>query len=163
MASSPLPDSLPQAPAKRAALIATVTGKRYMPPWLPCPEPAFEHPRQLTDAEIATLARWAATGAAQGNPAETPAPPVFHEGWQLGKPDLEAQMRTAFAVPSEGPDLYQCFAVPSPAGPDRWVRALDISGNPKVVHQRLAVPGHHRHRPPAGHIAAEGFYTRMET
>lgn len=123
--------------AKRAALIATVTGKRYMPPWLPS-EPAFEHPRQLTDAEIATLARWAATGAAQGNPAETPAPPVFHEGWQLGKPDLEAQMRTAFAVPSEGPDLYQCFAVPSPAGPDRWVRALDIRpGNPKVVHHAL--------------------------
>jgi mono/diheme cytochrome c family protein len=35
--------------AKRAALIATVTAKRYMPPWLPS-EPAFEHPRHLTDS-----------------------------------------------------------------------------------------------------------------
>ena len=123
--------------AKRAALIATVTGKRYMPPWLPS-EPAFEHARILTDAQIATLARWAATGAAQGNPAETPKPPVFPDGWQLGKPDLEAHMRAAFAVPAEGPDLYQCFAIPIPTGRDRWVRALDIRpGNTKVVHHAL--------------------------
>jgi len=123
--------------SKRAAPIATVTGKRYMPPWLPA-EPDFEHARKLTAAEIATLARWAATGAAQGNPAETPVPPVFREGWQLGKPDLEAQMRAAFSVPAEGPDLYQCFAIPLKAASDRWVRALDIRpGDAKVVHHAI--------------------------
>ncbi len=126
-----------QDAAKRAALLATVTTKRYMPPWLPS-EPEFAHARRLTAAQISTLARWAASGAAEGNPAETPAPPVFRDGWQLGKPDLIARMRTAFAVPAEGPDLYQCFPLPSPAGPNRWVRALDIRpGNPKVVHHAL--------------------------
>ena len=134
---APFPLISYQDASKRAGLIANVTAKRYMPPWLPS-EPAFEHARKLTDAEIAILARWAASGAAQGDPKAAPAPPVFREGWQLGKPDLEARMRGAFAVPAEGPDLYQCFAIPTPAGRDRWVRALDIRpGNSKVVHHAI--------------------------
>jgi hypothetical protein len=123
--------------ARHAKLIATVTAKRYMPPWLPA-EPRFQHERRLTAAQIATLAQWAEAGAPQGVAAETPAPPRFPEGWQLGKPDLEAHMRAAFSVPAEGLDLYRCFVIPIPAGPDRWVSALDIRpGNPKVVHHAL--------------------------
>jgi hypothetical protein len=115
-------------------LIATVTAKRYMPPWLPS-APRFQHEIKLTDAEIAMLGRWAAAGAPQGNPRTTPAPPVFNDGWALGKPDLEAQMPAAFEVPAEGPDLYRCFVIPSTGAPDRWVRALDIRpGNARVVH-----------------------------
>ena len=120
--------------SKRAKLIATVTAKRYMPPWLPS-APRFQHENKLTDAEIAMLGQWAAGGAAQGSVNETPAAPVFHEGWTLGKPDLEAQMPTSFEVPAEGPDLYQCFVIPAPGPRDRWVRALDIRpGNSRVVH-----------------------------
>jgi len=120
--------------AKRAKLIATVTAKRYMPPWLPS-APRFQHENKLTDAEIAMLGQWAAAGAPQGNPRETPAAPVFREGWALGKPDLEAQMAAPFEVPAEGPDLYQCFVIPAPGPRDRWVRALDIRpGNSRVVH-----------------------------
>ncbi|MGA2194874.1 MAG: cytochrome c, partial [Bryobacteraceae bacterium] len=84
-----------QDTAKRAALIATVTHNRSMPPWLPA-EPHFKDERRLSDAEIAALARWAAEGAPEGNPVATPAPPRFPEGWQLGAPDLEAQMPAAF-------------------------------------------------------------------
>jgi hypothetical protein len=123
--------------AKRAQLIATVTAKRYMPPWLP-DAPHFAHERKLSDAEIQTLARWAAGGAPQGNPAEMPPAPRFAEGWQMGKPDLEAEMRAPFDVPAEGPDLYRCFVVPSGAAADHWVRALDIRpGNARVVHHVL--------------------------
>ncbi len=123
--------------ARRAGLIATVTGSRYMPPWLPS-EPHFQHERRLTAAEIGILRRWAESGAPAGNPAETPAPPRYPEGWQLGAPDLETEMRTAFEVPAEGPDLYRCFAIPAPEARDRWVRAIDIRpGNPKVVHHAL--------------------------
>jgi hypothetical protein len=126
-----------QDAAKRAQLIAAVTAKRYMPPWLP-DAPRFGHERRLSDAEIQTLARWAAGGAPQGNPAETPSAPRFAEGWQLGKPDLEAEMREPFAVAAEGLDLYRCFVVPSGAAADRWVRALDIRpGNARVVHHVL--------------------------
>jgi hypothetical protein len=123
--------------AKRAQLIATVTAKHYMPPWLP-DTPHFAHERKLSDGEIQTLARWAAAGAPQGNPAETPPAPRFADGWQMGKPDLEAEMHAPFDVPAEGTDLYRCFVVPSGAAADHWVRALDIRpGNARVVHHVL--------------------------
>lgn len=126
-----------QDAARRAQLIATVTGKHYMPPWLPS-EPRFQHERKLTAIEIATLEQWAAAGAPEGNPAETPAVPQFAEGWQLGKPDLEAEMAGPFEVPSEGPDLYQCFAIPAAIDANHYVRAIDLRpGNPKAVHHAL--------------------------
>jgi hypothetical protein len=126
-----------QDAAKRAGLIATVTGTRYMPPWLPV-APHFRNERRLSDAQIALLARWAAGGAHEGNAAETPKPPVFEDGWQLGKPDAEARMATEFSVPAEGPDLYQCFVAPSPVTRAYYVRAIDMKpGNPKVVHHAL--------------------------
>ncbi len=123
--------------AKHAAQIATVTRKHFMPPWLPS-APRFQGERKLSDAEIATLAAWAAGGAPQGNPAEAPRPPVFPSGWSLGKPDAETEMRSSFDIPAEGLDLYQCFDVPDPSARARYLRAIDIQpGNPKVVHHAL--------------------------
>jgi hypothetical protein len=120
--------------AKRARLIATVTAKRYMPPWLPS-APRFQHEMKLTGPEIALLAAWAAAGAPEGNPRETPPPPKFPDGWPLGTPDLEAVMPTPFDIPADGADLYRCFVIPAPAAADHWVRAIDIRpGNAKVVH-----------------------------
>src|SRR5690242_13243496 len=75
--------------SRRAALIAKVTASRYMPPWLPV-EPHFADERRLTDAEIGTLARWAAAGAARGAGAGPPVP-QFPDGWQLGPPNAEAE------------------------------------------------------------------------
>ena len=119
---------------KRAGLIATVTAKRFMPPWLPS-APRFQHELKLTAAEIAMLGAWAAAGAPEGDAGATPKPPVFSDAWTLGKPDLETAMPTAFAIPADGPDLYQCFVIPAPTKENHWVRALDIRpGNSKVVH-----------------------------
>jgi len=125
-----------QDAARRAALIAAVTARRYMPPWLP-DAPRFRHERKLTASEIATLARWAAAGTPEGDRSDAPPAPRFPEGWQLGKPDLETQMAAPFEVPSEGPDLYQCFVIAG-VPQDHWVRALDIRpGNAKAVHHAL--------------------------
>lgn len=123
--------------AKRAALVARVVARRYMPPWLPS-APHFQNERRLTETEIATLQQWAAASAPQGNPDETPPAPSFNEGWPLGKPGLEAEMRGPFAVPAEGPDLYQCFVIPLTRGAERYVQAIDIRpGNSRVVHHAL--------------------------
>ena len=119
---------------KRAGLIATVTAKRYMPPWLPS-APHFLHEMKLGDAEIATLARWAELGAPEGDPAAAPRPPAANGGWTLGPPSLEAAMHAPADIPAEGLDQYRCFVIPAPLPRDRWVRALDIRpGNAKVVH-----------------------------
>jgi len=123
--------------ARRARQIAQITAQRAMPPWLPS-EPRFAHERKLTAAQIETLARWADGGAPEGNPAGAPKPPVFADGWQLGKPDVEAAMPAAFDVPADGPDLYRCFAIPAPATTAHYVRAIDIRpGSPQVVHHAI--------------------------
>src|ERR1043165_940784 len=73
--------------SKRAKLIATVTERRYMPPWKA--EPGYGHfanERRLTDEQIATIKMWAESGAPEGDTAK-PEPPKFADGWLGGKPD----------------------------------------------------------------------------
>src|ERR1035438_7146606 len=58
-----------QDAAKRAALIASVTGKRFMPPWKPeSGFGQFQHERRLTADQIALIDAWAKAGAPEGNP-----------------------------------------------------------------------------------------------
>src|ERR1700730_9604431 len=82
-----------QDAAKRAGLIATVTEKRFMPPWKPEPGYGkFQHERRLTDEQIALIAAWAKGRAPEGNPKDKPAPPSFAEGWSAGQPDKVVAM-----------------------------------------------------------------------
>ena len=123
--------------SRRAGLIAAVTAKRYMPPWLP-DAPRFAHERRLNTEEIAVLEKWAAAGAPEGNPAAVPPAPPFTDGWSLGTPDLEVEMPQPFTIPADGPDLYRCFAIPLPPHALRYVRAIEIRpGNRQVVHHEL--------------------------
>jgi mono/diheme cytochrome c family protein len=73
----------------RASLIAAVTRKRIMPPWLPDDQgPKFADDLRLSESEIALIQNWVQQGAPEGDAAKRPAPPHFVEGWQLGKPDV---------------------------------------------------------------------------
>jgi mono/diheme cytochrome c family protein len=125
--------------AKRASLIATVTAKRYMPPWKPEPGAGhFADERRLTDSEIALLADWAKAGAPQGDPKHAPAAPRFAAGWLAGKPDAEVRMPEPFTVPADGRDVFQCFVVPLPFDGERYVKTVEFHpGNRKVVHHAL--------------------------
>ena len=121
---------------KHARQIADVTGRRYMPPWLP--ERGFGEfadERRLSDAQIALLARWAAEGAPEGRPEDLPPAPRFKEGWQLGEPDLILTLPRPYTLPAEGSDVYRNFIFPVPLEGRRYVRALEIRpGNRRVVH-----------------------------
>jgi hypothetical protein len=125
--------------ARRAELIAQVTASRYMPPWQP--EPGYGHfagERRLTAAEIETLRRWAAEGAPQGAEIQAPKPPVFPDGWQLGRPDLVAHMARPYEVAAGGDDQYRCFVVPLGLERDRYVRAVEFRPSDRaVVHHAL--------------------------
>ncbi|HUB32945.1 MAG TPA: tetratricopeptide repeat protein [Bryobacteraceae bacterium] len=122
--------------SKRAAQIAAVTRTRYMPPWLPeAGYGDFADTRRLTGSEIHLLAAWAAAGAPQGAAAETPVPPSYTEGWQLGKPDLVLEAASPFNVPASGPDLFWNFLFTPNLPAPRYVRAVEIRpGNRRVVH-----------------------------
>jgi mono/diheme cytochrome c family protein len=123
---------------KRAAIIASVTEKRYMPPWKA--EPGYGHfadERRLTDAEIARIAAWAKAGAPEGEAKDKPAVPLFALGWLAGKPDAVLSTKP-FAISADGRDIFQCFVVPMNFDSERYVKTVEFHpGNPSVVHHAL--------------------------
>jgi len=140
-----------QDAGKRAKLIASVTARRYMPPWKP--EPGFgdfADVHRLTDQQIELIQNWANSGAVEGDAKDKIEPPKFAEGWQLGTPDLIVEMPQAFTVPADGRDIYRCFVVPLNLTEDKSVTAVEFRpGNRKVVHHsilHLEQPGVDRRR-----------------
>jgi tetratricopeptide (TPR) repeat protein len=116
--------------------IATVTHSRFMPPWLPdTGHGEFAGEQRLTDAEIRTIADWVSEGSLEGDPAATPPPPHFAEGWQLGTPDLVLEAPAAFSLPASGVDVYWNFVFRPELPAQRYVRAVEIRpGDRRLVH-----------------------------
>ena len=119
---------------KRARQIADVTSKRFMPPWLP-DSGDFEGARRLTDRQILTISDWVVQGAPEGPSDQTPRPPAFTDGWQLGPPDLVLEAQDEIAVPGAGPDVYWNFIFQPALQAPRYVRAIEIRpGSRNIVH-----------------------------
>ncbi len=125
---------------KRAKQIAEVTRTRYMPPWLPEPNPhKIADERRLSEAQIKRIQQWLDAGMPEGNAKDLPPAPRFNEGWQLGKPDLIVKMPEAFDVPAEsrntGNDVFRNFVLPLPVTTTKYIRAVEIlPGNKQLVH-----------------------------
>jgi hypothetical protein len=99
---------------KRAEQIVDVTDERIMPPWHADPGVVtYANDRSLSAEQIALIQRWVENGAPEGDPAKLPPSPKFTEGWQLGKPDIVAQVPEPYSIPREGPDTYRNFVIPS--------------------------------------------------
>ncbi len=130
-----------------AKSIAKQVGARTMPPWHASPEQdgVFHNQRTLEDAEIATLVRWARTGATAGDAADAPPPldwPVSEDGWITGRPDLEIAIDRYF-VDDDVADLYVDFVTEITEdmidGP-RWVKSIEFQPGSSVVHHIVAPP-----------------------
>jgi len=120
-------------PWAKAIKASVASGK--MPPWFADPNHGqFSNDARLSRREIETLTAWADAGAPEGNAADLPAKPVFTEGWQLGKPDIEIDIGENHQV-TPGEDAYEHFVVPTNFKEGRWIRAAEIKpGNRQVVH-----------------------------
>jgi tetratricopeptide (TPR) repeat protein/mono/diheme cytochrome c family protein len=122
--------------AKRAEQIAVVTASRFMPPWLP--EPGYGEflgERRLSDEQIQLIRRWATAGAPEGMAEDLPPVPAYHDGWQLGEPDLVLRLPRSWTLQASGPDVFRNFVVPIPVERTRYVGALEIlPGNKQIVH-----------------------------
>jgi len=134
--SGPFPLLTYEDARKRARLIAQVTARRFMPPWLPQPGYGdFEDARRLTDAEIRTIAAWANAGAPEGDASEPPVTAPVPNEWQLGQPDLVLKAAQPFALPADGPDVFRNFVFPTQLAAPRFVRAVEIrAGAKRLVH-----------------------------
>jgi len=125
--------------AKRAALIATVTKARVMPPWKAEPgHGEFQDARRLTDEQIVLLQQWAGNGAPEGDAAAKPTPPAFASGWQLGQPDRVLTAPAKYSVPPDGPDQFRCFVIPLNLDEDAYVGAMEFRADDRrTVHHAL--------------------------
>jgi hypothetical protein len=96
---------------KQRTQLAYVPGMRgVMPPWLlerNIGIQAIQQDLRLTDEEIATIAKWADSGAPEGNRADLPPPLTFADSatWIMGKPDLVVSS-PPFSVPGVAPDWW---------------------------------------------------------
>jgi hypothetical protein len=104
--------------------------KRQMPPWhidRSVGITKFKDDPSLTDAEVATIAAWVDQGAAEGNPAELPAPRVFTDldKWHMGKPDVVVTMPTPYVLKATGGDEYYDVEVDPGFKEDVYVAAVE--------------------------------------
>jgi mono/diheme cytochrome c family protein/thiol-disulfide isomerase/thioredoxin len=125
--------------AKKAALLATVTERRVMPPWKAEPGyGSFASERRLSDEQIALIGDWAQSGAPEGEAQDKPAAPVFASGWGAGQPDKVLTMSHKFEVAADGPDQYRCFVLPLDTAQDVYLSSMEFRpGNRRVVHHAL--------------------------
>jgi len=102
-----------------------------MPPWYVEKNigiQKFHNDPSLSDDEIATIAKWADTGAPRGNPADMPPPKVYADrnAWAIGTPDLVIKMQE-LTVKGSAPDWWgEIPSVPTGLTEDRYVAALEI-------------------------------------
>jgi hypothetical protein len=111
----------PMAASMKAAVVA-----RRMPPWMPdnsCGGP-FVNDRTLTQNQIDTIARWADTGATEGNPADAPAPPGAIG--ELPRVDATLAMTEPYTPSATNQDDYRCFFIDPALASSRFVTGYDI-------------------------------------
>src|SRR5581483_11413509 len=107
----------------------------------------FSNDISLTDAQIATIARWVDEGAPKGNPKDMPAPKEWpkNDGWQLaakfGPPDFVLKSED-YTMPAKGQDQWFRPLTPIPVTEPRWVRAVEMRPatlpGRRITHHALA-------------------------
>src|SRR5258706_2374052 len=94
----------------------------------------------MSAAEVATIARWVAAGAPEGDPGDLPPPREFTAPTALDAADLVLRPDQSFTVAGRGGDIYRCFSIPTSFSEDRYfATAVVVPGNPRIVHHVLAM------------------------
>lgn len=135
--AAPFPLETYQDVSKRAADIADVTARGYMPPWMPkAGFGEFLDERRLTPDELGQLQQWIREGAPEGTPPDhqPTAKKVASSNWKLGPPDLVVQMPEAYELAASGPDVQRNFVFPLPLSGNRFVRAVEFRPDTRAIH-----------------------------
>jgi hypothetical protein len=122
-----------------AGVIYDAIAQDHMPPWPPNENyTEFAHSRVMSQSEKTLILDWLTNGMPEGNPANTPPPPVFTPGSTLGTGDLEVQMPTYMSKATSSNDDYICVSIPTNIAQDRIIKAMEVvPGNPGIVHHCL--------------------------
>lgn len=127
-----------QEVSANAAQIYDAIAQDRMPPWPPNENyKSFSHSRALEVSEKTMMLDWLSNGMPEGDPANTPAPPVFNTGAVLGAGELEVQIPT-YTSKATTSDDYVCFSIPSNLAQGRTIKAMEVvPGNAPIVHHAL--------------------------
>ena len=111
---------------------------RKMPPWFADPQYGhFVNDRSLKQADIDTIAKWADSGAPEGNPKDAPVALKWPaDGWEI-QPDV-VMNGPEYRVPAKPKsDVIEWTYVTLPSGfkEDTWVTSMEIRpSEPAVTH-----------------------------
>lgn len=122
---------------EHAGMVRKQVERGAMPPWFAAlgAHAVFSNDRSLPDADKSALLAWLKSGRPAGDPAESPLPRKFPEGWTVGTPDLVLQIPEPVAIQAEGTMRYQNRVVETNLAEDRWVQGYEILPTaPDVVH-----------------------------
>jgi hypothetical protein len=122
----------PWAKAMKSAVVT-----RKMPPWFADPGNGhFVNDRSLKQADIDAIAKWADTGALEGDAKDAPPPVKWPEGWQI-QPDIVVEGPT-YDVPARPKNnVIEWVSVTVPTGfqQDTWITSVQIKPeHPAVTH-----------------------------
>jgi hypothetical protein len=127
----------PWAKAMKAA-VAT----RKMPPWFADPRYGhFVNDRSLQQADIDTIAKWADTGAAEGDAADAPVAIKWPaDGWEI-QPDIviNGAPFTVPAKPKANVIEWTYITVPSGLKEDTWITSMEIRPSELAVTHHICV------------------------
>lgn len=137
--SAPFPLTNYAEVARHAETIVAVLDSGYMPPWKPIDHGlAFANDRRLSQSQRQAFQEWLLAKCPEGDPQQAPTPPVFPDGWSLGKPDVVLRMEESFTVPADGADLYRTFVFKADLPEDAWIKAIELKPTARgAVHHAL--------------------------
>ena len=111
--------------------------KGVMPPWHAVESIGpFANDRSLNEVEVATIVKWAQSGAPKGSADDLPPLPDFPEPgtWQLGEPDYIVEFEPV-DLEAGGPDRFYDLTAKTSFPEDRWISAIEVMpSNPKIAH-----------------------------
>jgi hypothetical protein len=121
------------------AAMKTAVQSKQMPPWFADPRYGkFSNDPSLSNAEIATIVKWADAHAPAGDPKEAPDPPHWAQGWNIPQPDQVFTMPVPVQLPAQGDVEYTYEIVPTHFAEDRWVQMSEFrAGSPSHVHHAV--------------------------
>jgi tetratricopeptide (TPR) repeat protein/mono/diheme cytochrome c family protein len=124
--------------AKHADRMAEETRERHMPPWLP---EKGEFPilgeRRLRQDQIDAIQLWVKGGKVEGNAADLPKPPVWTDGWQLGKPDEVLTTAVPYKLSPTPEDVYRNLVIRTSLASDVFVRAVEFKTGGAPIHHAV--------------------------
>jgi hypothetical protein len=122
--------------AKRGNSIASVTQKKYMPPWrADTAYSSFSNQCVLTNDQIRIIGSWVNSGMKKGRVAKTDIQKEQHAALIDHPADLELSLNKPFKVAGDNADAFMVFKIPFELSTPENVEAIEFfCNNHKIVH-----------------------------